>query len=104
MTVRAVNIEVAGGAILIAPAGQIVRRNRAYASARLIGQRRRVGVTFQAKEFHLRARQHLRIGRAVRRVAGLTAFLFDRRVFVDERPLFVGVTFQTGRVAVSRIA
>jgi hypothetical protein len=47
-------------------------------------------VAFETEEFDDVSRQQFRIGRTVRRVADLTAFDFDRRVLVNERPLFVG--------------
>lgn len=103
MPIGTVNIEMASGAILIAPTGQIVRWSR---DGSLFTDRFSwcIGMAFQTQELHLWPRQHLRIRRAMWRVAGLTAFLFDRRMFIDKRPLFVGMAFQTSRVARGRIA
>ena len=39
------------------------------------------------------------IGRAVRCMAGHTAFSFQRRMFISERPLFVRVTFNAGCIS-----
>lgn len=61
-------------------------------------------MAFQTEEFHLWSREHLRIRRAVRRMASLTAFLLNRRMFIYERPLFIGVAFQAGRISRDRIA
>src|SRR5215467_4121075 len=40
----------------------------------------------------------------MRRVAGLTAFDFDRRVLENEWPLFVGMAFDAGHIAARGIA
>ena len=62
-----------------------------------VGNARRIRVAFETEEFDDVARQQFRVGRAVRRMARLAAFGFDRRVLVNERPLFVGVAFDAGR-------
>jgi hypothetical protein len=103
MFVRPVNVRMTQRAVLIARISQIMRRAKTKAGA-FAFDARRVGVTFQTEQAHLRARQHLGIGRTVWRVTGLTAFCFDRRMLKDKRPLFVRVAFQTRHIARDRIA
>jgi hypothetical protein len=59
---------------------------------------------FKAKEFDEVPRQQFRIGRTVRRMANLAAFGLDRRVLKHERSLFVSVAFDTGGIAINRVA
>ena len=72
----------------------------------LVMERRRVGcelVRYAAMALHTelsdaRTLEHLRIRRAMRRVAGGTAFHFQRRVLKNERALFVTVALHAGCV------
>lgn len=52
-------------------------------------------VTFHAKLTHRAAVKHLRVAGAVRRVAGGTALGLKRGMFENERPVLVGVAFDT---------
>lgn len=52
-------------------------------------------MAFEAKEFDLIAFQQPRIGRTVRRMTSLTPFDLHRRMFINKRPGFIGVTFHT---------
>lgn len=49
------------------------------------GHSRRKSVALQTKSVHPRTFEHAGVDRAMRRVAGRTAFSLDRRVFKDER-------------------
>ena len=103
--VRPMNINVADRAVLITRLCQVVSGRCLRSQSRAVaGEFGRVRVTLDAQEAHQISRQQFRIGRTVRRVAGLAAFNLDRRVFKHERALFVGVTFDAGRIAVDRIA
>ena len=55
-------------------------------------------MTLQAQQVHLAHPQIARVGRTVRGVATATALRLDRYVLVDERPLLVGMAFDTYRV------
>ena len=76
----------------------------------LVMERRRIGcelVRDAAMAFHTelsdaRTLEHLGIRRAMRRVAGRTAFHFQRRVLKNERALFVTVALDAGRVGADR--
>ena len=59
-------------------------------------------VAFQTHLPDLGTFEHFRIRRAVRRMTGAAAFNFQRPVFKDEWPLFVGVTFNAGRIRPDR--
>ena len=61
-------------------------------------------MALDAKEFDQVPRQQFRIGGAMRRVTRLTALRFDRRMLKHEWPLFIGVTFNAGRIAVDGVA
>ena len=52
-------------------------------------------MALKTKQSDLAAFQHPRIRRAVRRVTSLTAFDLHRRMLIDKRPRFIGVTFDT---------
>ena len=65
---------------------------------------RRIRMTLKAKEFDEVSREQFRIGRTVRRMANLAAFGLNRRVLKHERSLFVSVAFDTGYIAIDRVA
>jgi len=103
--IRPVYIEMADGTVLIARLREIVTRRCLRSQSRAIaGQFMRIRVAFDAQEPNQIPRQQFRVGRTVRRVTRLAAFDFDRRVLEDERPLLVGMAFQTRRIAGDRIA
>ena len=58
---------------------------------------RQVGMALQAYVAHLRARQHPRIGRAVRLVAGAAAFQPHRSMLEDKRPALVAMALHAAR-------
>ena len=73
---------VTEGAVLEARTAQVVERRR-HRSQRRVGRRnrhRQVGVALQAHQAHLLPRQHARIRRAVRLMAGAAAFEAHRSV------------------------
>ena len=55
-------------------------------------------VTLQAQQIHLAHAQKTRIGRAMGRVTTAAALSLHRYMLKDERPLLVGVAFDTNRV------
>src|SRR5262249_5623882 len=61
-------------------------------------------MTLDTKKFDEIPRQQFRIGGAMRRMTRLTAFRFDRRMLKYERTLFIRVAFDTGDIAIDRIA
>jgi len=56
------------------------------------------GVTRQAKLIDIARLEHVRIRRAVRRMAGLAAFHLDRLMLVDKWPALIGVAGKAHRV------
>jgi len=65
------------------------------ASRSLEGER----VALQAQQIHLTDAQQPRIGRTVRRMAAGATLGLHRYMFVNERTLFVGVTFEADSVS-----
>jgi len=59
-------------------------------------------VTFETKLPHAASLQHLRIRRAVRRVARRAAFHLQRSMFKNERALLIAVALDTRRVSTDR--
>ncbi len=55
-------------------------------------------MALQAYKAHVGARQHARIGRAMRLMTRLAAFKAQRRMFEGERPPLVAVTFEAPRI------
>src|SRR5262245_31913705 len=98
------DFKVADSAIGIARIVDVVERwcPRSDAGAVRVDNAWRIRVAFETEELDDVPGQQLRIGRTVRRVASLTAFGFKRRVFVDEGPLFIGVTFYAAHIAIDR--
>src|ERR1700710_1785110 len=87
IAVGAVNGDVAGGAVLIARAAQVVERRRLRAEGCAADR----GVTFDAELRDGRSFESLRIRRAVWLMAGCALAGGDGAVLEDERTAFVGV-------------
>jgi hypothetical protein len=60
------------------------------------------GVAGQAQQADVAVLQHVRVGPAVRYVAGRAAFRFHSGMFEHERPLLVGMTLETDHIARGR--
>src|SRR5580692_1336501 len=83
-----------------------VAQNTGLEKARLIVESRSsrrtaeggVRVALQTKQVHIAQLEHMGIGSSVGQVAGLAPIDFDRLVLEDERPLLIGVTFETDGV------
>src|SRR5262249_41021112 len=99
--VRSVDFEVTGGAVRVARVVDVVERRGSSpdSCAVRVWNAGSVRMAFETEELDDVARQQFRVGRAVRRVADLAAFDFDRSVLVNERTLFVSMTFDAGRIA-----
>ena len=94
--VRAVDLRVARGAVLESRRRQVMKTRRTRNS---FTERARVGMALKTELPHFISFEHLGTVRSVRGVAGGAAFDFQRRVLEDERPLLVGVAFDTGCVS-----
>ena len=104
--VRSVNFKMTDSAVGVARVIDVVERrgSRSNADSIRIGNTGRIGMAFKTQEPDNVTRQQFRVGRTVRRMADLTAFDLDWRMFVNEGPLFIRVTFDASRIAVDRIA
>src|SRR5215475_1729641 len=104
--VRPMDFKVADGTIGVARVVDVVERRRARPDACpvRVGDAWRIRVAFETEEFDDVARQQFRVGRAVRRMACLTAFNLDRGELVNEGPLFVSMAFDAAHIAARRIA
>src|SRR5438309_4757034 len=60
------------------------------------------GVALEAEQVHLAYPQETGICGAMRRVTTGAAFGFHRHVFIDERPLFVGMAFEANLVSIGK--
>ena len=90
---------MADRAVLEPRRAQVVKRRRHDADgARGRYRRGQVGVAFQAEQAHLRPRQHTRIGRTMRLVAGHTTFKTHRLVLERERPALVAMAVEAPRL------
>ena len=61
-----------------------------------------VGMALDAELPNAAAFEHLWIGRSVRRMACRATFELERRMFIDEGPLFIGVALYTGLISANR--
>ena len=90
----AVDLLMADGTVLIARRAEIVKCRRHHAdctsgTGKLLWQ---IGMTFQADEAHVGARQHLRIRGPVKFVTRLASLGSDGRMFISEGSAKVRVT------------
>jgi hypothetical protein len=75
-------------------ARRIRRAFPAFSQDKLVSVR----VALDAHLEHMAAHEQLRIIRTVRGMTDGAAFYLDRRMFKDERPLLISVTFHAGRI------
>ena len=96
---RPVNLHVTGRTICILRV-LIMLRTRRFNRSNVM----RYAVASQTQLINGAVSQQARIRRSMWRVAGRTAFGFDRCMLISKRPLFVRVTLDTGSIATGRQA